>query len=99
MSIESQAREWLIRLDGDEPLSSAERQQLRDWLDGDPRHRRELTRLSRFWKQANVLTELAVPLTVSESRPTRSLPLLGFWAATAISLLIVTGTVLWHWYG
>ena len=61
-SIERQAREWLIRLDGDKPLRAAERRELREWMNRSPLHREELTRLAQFWSQANVLTELAVTL-------------------------------------
>jgi len=61
-SIGRQAREWLIRLDGDSPLSHDETEALREWLNRSPLHREELTRLAKFWNSANVLTELAVPL-------------------------------------
>jgi transmembrane sensor len=61
-TIEQQAREWLIRLDGDQRLSAAEREELRAWMDRSSLHREALTRVSSFWKQANALTELAVPL-------------------------------------
>ncbi len=60
--IERQAREWLIRMDGDEPLSSSERQALQEWIRRSAAHREELRRLARFWSQANILTELAVCL-------------------------------------
>ncbi len=69
-AIERQAREWLIRLDGDEPLNPAEAQALRDWMSRSQTHRHELKRLSEFWKGANVLTELAVPLPqLRKSKP------------------------------
>jgi len=58
----AQAREWLVRLDGDDPLSETEVAALREWMGRSPLHREELTRISKFWKQANILTELAVPL-------------------------------------
>jgi transmembrane sensor len=61
-SVERQAREWLIRLDGDEPLTRPEIQALREWMGRSPLHREELRRLVHFWKQANVITELAVSL-------------------------------------
>jgi transmembrane sensor len=61
-SLERQAREWLIRLDGDAPLSGEERAALREWMSRSPAHRDELVRLAKFWNSANVLTELAVPL-------------------------------------
>ena len=57
-SIEQQAAKWLIRMDGDEPLTDLEKEALREWMGRSPLHRRELTRLARFWKEANILTEL-----------------------------------------
>ena len=59
-SIERQAQEWLIRMDGDEPLSTSERDALREWMSRSSAHGDELIRVARFWNQANVLTELAV---------------------------------------
>jgi ferric-dicitrate binding protein FerR (iron transport regulator) len=55
-SIQQQARTWLIRMDGDEPLSEAERAALREWMALSVLHRAELIRLSKFWQEANVLT-------------------------------------------
>ena len=58
-SIEHEARKWLIRMDGDEPVTEAERDDLRQWMDRSPVHRAELLRLTRFWNQANRLANLA----------------------------------------
>lgn len=66
-AIEEQARGWLIRLDGDRPLTDEERDALREWLGRSTLHRQELQRLAEFWTQANILTELAVPLHQSSS--------------------------------
>lgn len=60
--IAEEAAAWLIRLDGDEPLSAAERQRLREWMAQSRRHREELRELAREWDSLNVLTELSVPL-------------------------------------
>jgi transmembrane sensor len=60
--VENEARLWLIRLDGEAPLDEQEAAALREWLGRSPAHRAELTRISRFWDNANILTELAVPL-------------------------------------
>jgi ferric-dicitrate binding protein FerR (iron transport regulator) len=57
-SIEHQARKWLIRMDGDEPLSNTEKEALREWMRRSASHRGELTRVARFWDRANILTEL-----------------------------------------
>lgn len=61
-SIESQARDWMVRIDGDEGLTPAEHEALQEWLARSPLHREELKKYSKFWQQADILTELAVPL-------------------------------------
>ena len=67
-TIQQQAREWLIRLDGDAPLAAHETAALREWLGRSRAHRAELQRLSAFWNRANILTELAVPLQRQDAR-------------------------------
>ena len=57
-SIQRQARKWLVRMDGDEPLAKAEKAALREWISRSALHRKELARLAEFWNQANILTEL-----------------------------------------
>ena len=94
-SIERQAREWLIRMDGDEPLSTSERESLREWMSRSALHREELIRIARFWNQANVLTELAGSLeaAVQECSGHRML-----WVAPialAASVLLASFIVLW----
>lgn len=59
--IEQEALDWLIKLDGDEPLTQQELNDLTDWLARSPVHREEINSLNDFW-QNNVLTELMVPL-------------------------------------
>ena len=61
-SIERQAREWLVRMDGVEPLTEAETRALWEWMQRSVLHREELRRICKFWRGANVLTELAVCL-------------------------------------
>lgn len=61
-AIEDEARRWLVRLDGDVPLAANEIQALREWTAQSPAHREELLRLAKFWNQANVLSQLAIPL-------------------------------------
>lgn len=100
--IEAEAREWLIRLDSDTPPSDHEAEALREWLNRSPAHRRELKRISEFWDRANILTELAVPLSRVEDRPQTR----GAWirsrlfnrpamaAAALVVMLLAAGTVL-----
>ena len=62
MSIERQAKDWLIRLDGNDPLADVEKKQLKEWMSRSAMHREELARLIRFWNQANLLNEIIAPL-------------------------------------
>ena len=94
-SIERQAREWLIRMDGDEPLSTSEKESLREWMNRSAAHREELIRIARFWNQANVLTELAPSLEPSAQersgrRMRRVAPI-----ALAASALLASATLFW----
>lgn len=61
-TLEHEAREWLLRLDGDEPLSREEKQSLQVWMARSPAHQQELVRIAEFWDSANVLTELLIPM-------------------------------------
>ena len=96
-SIERQAREWLVRMDGDEPLTVAETEALRDWMSRSVLHLEELKRICKFWRRANVLTELAVCLeSASQKRSDRG----GRWA-TAIALAasaVLASVGLGWWY-
>lgn len=58
-SIERQAINWLVRMDGDAPLTDAEKADLNEWMSRSPAHRDEIVGLARRWKRANILTELA----------------------------------------
>lgn len=61
--IEDEAWAWLIKLDGDEELNDEAREALAEWMQRSPVHSEELQRASGLWGDANVLTELAVPLS------------------------------------
>ena len=61
-TIEQQAAEWLIKLDGDQVLSPEERRSLRRWMARSPAHHDQLFRLAELWSDMNVLSELAVAL-------------------------------------
>ena len=60
-SVEEEAAAWLIRLDGDAPLSEEELGVLKEWTGRSPAHRKALADMNRFWGN-NILTELSVPL-------------------------------------
>lgn len=94
-SIERQAREWLIRMDGDEPLNTSEKESMREWMNRSAAHREELIRIARFWNQTNVLTELAASLEAavqerSGRRMRRVAPI-----ALAASVLLASFIFLW----
>ncbi|MBT5922953.1 MAG: DUF4880 domain-containing protein [Cellvibrionales bacterium] len=61
-SLEDEACLWLIRLDGDKPLTENEQAELHGWAGRSPAHHAELRRISSFWNDNNVLTELSIPL-------------------------------------
>ncbi len=96
-TLEAEAGSWLIRLDGDTPLSDAEQAALRDWLARSPAHASELQELARLWGKMNILTELAVPLEGQQPSNTasqpmvkpRRIPLFTFPAAMAGALAAV----------
>jgi len=67
-TIEAEAARWLVRLDGDTPVSDATLRELREWLARSAVHRTTLEGLARNWRQLNVLTELSVPLGRLESK-------------------------------
>ena len=61
-SIEEEAGQWLIKLDGDKAPSAEDLDALREWAAQSPVHKEALGDLVSFWGKMNVLTELAVPL-------------------------------------
>lgn len=95
-SVERQAREWLVRMDGDEPLMEAEIRALREWTHRSVLHREELQRICKFWRQANVLAELAVCLeSATQERGENR----GRWVAgVALAVSAVLATVILTWW-
>lgn len=91
-TIAEEAREWLIRLDGDDEPSQADIAALNEWVGRSPAHREELSRISAFWNDANILTELSIPLN---SRPRRQKP--RRLAAAAAVCLLGIGVALTVW--
>ncbi len=66
-SMRDEAAAWLIKLDGDEPLTAEQRSDLAEWLQQSVAHREEIKRLAIRWGKLNVATDLAVPLGRSPS--------------------------------
>jgi transmembrane sensor len=96
-SIERQAREWLIRLDGDDPLTGTELERLREWMGRSTVHREELVRISRLWNQANVLTELAAHLKPGTGEPRRHPKRLGRPILAVASVALAFVVMGWWW--
>ncbi len=100
-AIEEEAAVWLIKLDDDEPPSTAELALLQEWLERSPVHREELVSLATFWDKMNVLTELAVPLGSPKSGVKfgffaglrRTAPGYRRFGIAAIMVAVVAGTV------
>ena len=57
--IETEASEWLVRLDGDDAPTKKQLNSLREWINRSSVHRKQLLRLARHWDNANILTELS----------------------------------------
>jgi transmembrane sensor len=95
--VERQAREWLVRMDKDEPLTEPEVQALREWMHRSVFHREELKRICKFWRQANVLTELAVCLESGSRQRQERRRHWGMASALAASAVLAAVMVTW-WY-
>ncbi|NIB38117.1 FecR family protein [Pseudomaricurvus alkylphenolicus] len=67
-TINEEAAAWLIRLDGDEPLSAGDREEMQAWMARSTQHRDKLAELARLWGKLNVLTELSVPMATPASK-------------------------------
>ena len=91
-TLEHEAREWLVRMDGDEGLTATDKQALREWLSRSPAHRQELKRIAEFWDNSNVLTELYIPMhqvAKAQQRPASLLSLLaGFFVPSREGVLL-----------
>jgi len=77
-------------MDGDEPLTQAEKDSLREWMARSPVHRTELTRLTRFWNDANILVELT-----GEKLPLQGAPLKKtLWSGVIPRILMAISAIL-----
>lgn len=94
-TIAKEAREWLIRLDGDEEPGADEKASLQAWVAQSETHRQELARISAFWDEASVLTELSIPLQ-NEAQNRRAVSGQGFANryVGALSVLCVLSVLL-----
>ena len=101
-TIAAEAREWLIRLDRDDPPSKAELSALRQWAAQSSAHQTELERISSFWSDANILNELSTPVYNRASITWRRLlgniynswsPATRWASAAASAVLAITVTI------
>ena len=64
-AVEDEALAWLIRLDGDKPLSASEERTFEQWLARSPAHRDAMKSLNAFWSNCNVLGEVLEPSSIT----------------------------------
>lgn len=99
--IDSEAAEWLIRLDDNTELSQEERDNLSKWANRSPAHRRRIRDLATAWSEMNVITELAVLLGKPRRRrfwnPNRSWIRLGLTAISATAMAACLVAIV-YWY-
>lgn len=91
---------WMARLDSDKGLTDAEDAALREWLQGSMANRKAMHELAGMWDKANVLTELAVPLSASSQAAsvgsTRRGPAFG-WSGIAATVIVAIGAAALFW--
>jgi len=99
--IDEEALVWLVRLDGDKPLSKKEEQEFEEWLARSPAHREALKSLNVFWAHCNVLGKLVEPKSVMDLCKNRILSSLGSltnFKAPITAMLVVLSVVFTYWF-
>lgn len=61
--LESEAWDWIIRLDSEEALTERDKELFKEWLDRSPDHIKKIRQLNEFWGDT-VLTELLLSAKV-----------------------------------
>ena len=106
-TLEHEARQWLVRLDSNQPLSPDDKQQLHHWMARSPAHRQELERIAEFWDNSNILTELYIPMQETARAKRSPLSFSGLmtgWllsprnAALAMSVLLTVVGLRVYWF-
>ena len=95
ISVEREARMWLIRMDGDEPLTEAEKQALREWMSRSAVHRAALVRLTRFWNQANILAEFGAGIESVRGERERRRGTNGVWTVLVAGVALASLAVVY----
>jgi transmembrane sensor len=86
-------------MDSGEPLTGAEKDALREWLERSALHRAELARITRFWNEANILGKLGGD-GIGPGRPVRKRTL----QASSVSRILmaasaVLASTILGWWG
>lgn len=93
--IEDEALAWLVRLDGDKPLSASEERTFEQWLARSPAHREAMKSLNAFWTNCNVLGEVMAspsPVVPTRKRLFTSF-LFSLWPASGFGGMAVAGAL------
>jgi len=101
-AVDEEALAWLVRLDGDKPLSVSEEKVFEEWLSRSPAHREALKSLNVFWAHCNVLGELVEPTSVTEICKKRTLSyffMFSSFGRAATAMVFIVGLVLTNWFG
>lgn len=63
-----EARSWVLRFNSDTPASEEDIKALREWVASSPAHRQALEEAEAFWCEAEMLSELAVPMSAPRAQ-------------------------------
>src|SRR3546814_15919513 len=92
VSINQQAREWVVRLDRDK--SPETRAEFDEWFDASPEHRREFDWIEKIYavgEHQKASDEFGLKREADAPRPARSRPWL-MWGTAAARKSVVEGT-------
>lgn len=96
-SIRAEARAWVLKFNADIPPTDEDVKALREWSKRSSVHRAELERAEKFWCDADLLSELAVPTgrSVSKNKPGFVIelfrPFLSFGRQGAVTAIMFLG--------
>ncbi|WP_016956683.1 FecR family protein [Catenovulum agarivorans] len=92
--IELEAWDWIVRLDGDEPLSDEEKQQLSAWVKQSPEHKKMLCKHSAFWMDDRIAQTVLSASSTSQQTTKQSFSLFGapsFAVLTMCFVVLIAG--------
>ena len=61
-----EAYAWVLKFNGDTPASAEDIAAMREWVRRSPAHRQVLSEAEEFWCEAEILSDLAVPVEKSQ---------------------------------